>query len=166
MSHSDSLGLSFLIYKLKRLNNYICTYQHLVSNIQSICKISSCRYGQPNTSGGTRSHFGQVGISGHPFWFFFFFLSRTKGQCSLFYCSEHFQRQILKRFRFLENPCRHFSPPSLLTPLAPQDMDSMAERAEVLPGLLCARDWLPKVLEKVLSTIARHPEHSDNSSFH
>lgn len=79
MSHSDSLGLSFLIYKLKRLNNYICTYQHLVSNIQSICKISSCRYGQPNTSGGTRSHFGQVGISGHPFWFFFFFSQQDQG---------------------------------------------------------------------------------------
>lgn len=89
------------------------------------------------------SNFAHVGISGHSF---FFFLRRTKGQCSFFCCSKHFQRQRLKRFALVENPCRPLSPPSLLTPLDPQDMDSMAAKAEVLSGLLCAGDRLPKVL--------------------
>ena len=38
--------------------------------------------------------------------------------------------------------------------LAPQDMDSMAVKAETLSGLFWAGNWLPEVLKKAFSTIA------------
>lgn len=70
MSHSNSLGLSSVTYKIKRLNKHIRTYQHLVSNTQNMLRNLVMHVWSAPHLGKIRSNFAHVGISGHPSFFF------------------------------------------------------------------------------------------------
>lgn len=71
-SHSDSLSLSFLIYKIQRLKKYLHTYQYLVSHTQSMLQnLLSQVWSAQHLWKDPFQLCSLVGMSGHPFWVFF-----------------------------------------------------------------------------------------------